>query len=173
MSDKAPTIVNEILEAIQQAGELTEESMDPRVALAHDLFSLADTEETSSATLITLVSACEVLANPQPRDADIIEFVEELRSQVRERAGGDDRYEAVLASMNLLHEESKGAAVRRLADRLPEGSEYGGSSPRRFLMSCYGARSDFVHEGDTRADVQYLCIELARCLSDLLQTRHV
>lgn len=94
--------------------------LDPKRALACDLFAESRSETSPKSRHLTLVTALEVLSDRLERSGLAAQLVEEFRHAIRQAAsevGQAERaqLDSLLGTANDLRRESIGAAIRRLA----------------------------------------------------------
>lgn len=123
----------------------------------------------ADARLITLVSAAEVLLDPQPRVPGARALVEGWIEALNASDLPSKEKDSLRGSLNHMRNESISRSIGRLAVTLGE-RRYQGERATTFLKRCYTLRSQLVHGTvlPDWSDVSLRGAELERMVADLI-----
>jgi hypothetical protein len=146
--------------------------VDPKRALACDLFAQSRFESSPKSRHLTLVTALAVLSDRLERSGLAAQLVEEFRQAIKHEAsevGQAERaqLDSLLSAANDLRRESIGAAICRLAISIEPANVRDARDVdlTDLARMSYQARSDLVHAGATDQDLT----ELLGPLEDLIR----
>src|SRR5579863_2027515 len=142
--------------------------INPKRALACDLFAQSRFEFLQKSRHLTLVTALEVLSERQVRSGAAAQLVEDFRKAIKYAAreyepGTAERrqLDSLLGAANDLRRESISSAIQRLASSGFSEST-GEMQPTEVARMSYQARSDLVHSGATDQNLTELLGPLER-----------
>jgi hypothetical protein len=98
----------------------------------------------------------EALLTPASRPACAQALVDRLVATVEEASIENSIKASMAGSLEWLRQQSIGQAGRELANSLLSGKTYSNQSAGAFFQSCYEHRSNIVHRGTTRRDVDMM-----------------
>jgi len=147
-------------------------TLTERERLSYSLFSSSFFERSQDARLLFLVMSVEVLLDPQPRPAKVIEHVDAL-IQLTQNANDlpSSERNSLLSALGWLHCESIRQASRRLISSKISGNTYDNRDAPDFFLECYNLRSALVHGSrpyPTRDMVGTAAANLEVLVADLL-----
>lgn len=125
--------------------------------------------QNPDARLVTLVSAVELLIEPQPRDAQAQAVVDELVAVVEASGLPQSEKDSMRGALSGMRCESIGQAAKTLTATVGDRHYMGQSAPK-FFARCYELRSQLVH-GYALPDfdeVNQRGAELERLVGDLI-----
>ncbi|GAA1775831.1 hypothetical protein GCM10009681_54140 [Luedemannella helvata] len=165
------------IEALQVALRSTR-LLDESMALAFDLYFLAEFETSERACVLALVTALEVLADRAPRPpaalAIVNQAINDAKSALKELDDEQSRavFDSLIGSLRDARKESITAAMARLvAKSTSPDQRYLGRSPEDFVKDCYKTRSNLVHTGsEGDVDLGELLPELRRLVAAVLRS---
>lgn len=128
-------------ETLREAHELT--PRDSKVQLALEFYALSHFQTSLAAQLLFLVTAVEVLADPQASSEAVQRFLDKLINQAQ-RASQITEEERRSLSSRLA--EMRRESIRQACRRLVE--QHLGSQETRFFDKCYQTRSRILHDGN-------------------------
>ena len=149
------TNVDALVEPLRTSLMARDRELGARVALAMDLYFLAQFESTVRAKVLALVTSLEVLSEEAPRPQPVLDLLERLKEEAKaakrnvddvDDARAFDRFSGALARLST---DSITEAIRTLVGKhVPDDERYGGLAPIKFAAECYRVRSELVHEGE-------------------------
>lgn len=128
---------------------------DYRRALAYDTYRSSFDQEVPEVRLVTLVTAIEMLIDPEPRDDQTKTLVDALLQKVSEADCPDSEKRSIEGSLKHLYSQSIDQAGRTLVSRLGD-RRYWDQTPEEFFRTSYSFRSDLVHGNHPQPSRQYV-----------------
>lgn len=121
--------------------------LNDRESLACALYSAAQTEVSTRAKFLFLVSVIESLIESEERTPQVLEHVNHLIGLTKSSTLPQDAKLSLLDSLKWLRYESINHMAKTLITLHLDGREYGGKKAQRFFRECYSIRSDLLHTG--------------------------
>jgi hypothetical protein len=144
-------------------------------SLAAEIFALGRFIPSFRARFLTLMSGIEALIETAPRSRRLVNVISTFQERVLKLSGrtADKPTKASIRSaLEWIKRESIGQAGRRLAQEV-DGKQYLGKPAVKFFQHIYALRSEILHAGATRTEVDLLAVANATSdfLADILRAR--
>jgi hypothetical protein len=127
----------------------TVKPLPAKKSLALELYNLCLFESATKTRFLNLVTIVEVLAKRERKATPIRETIHELMESVRSSELSPDEKELLISGLGNLKRESIGAACRRTV------AELVGEEEAEYFSECYKARSELLHDGQTKLQQVY------------------
>ena len=112
--------------------------------LALELYNLTYFGMSSRARFLALVTVVEVLAQPASKSASARALVKRLQATVRTSKLSEQEKKELCEGLVRLKKDSISSACRKIISQLVNQTE------SRYFNACYKARSDLLHNGETK-----------------------
>ncbi|CAN5883005.1 hypothetical protein BH24DEI2_BH24DEI2_20780 [soil metagenome] len=122
-------------------------ALSPKLSFALELYNLTHFEPATKARFLSLVTVVEVLSTKTRRPKPIRDQINAHVQLIRDSGLPTTDKELIISGLGNLKRESIGAACRALV------AKYLDADAAEFFSECYAARSELLHEGDTKREI--------------------
>jgi len=138
--------------------------VSPKQFLALEILNLTHFEPNSKTKFLSLVTVVEILSTRNPMPSELIEQIEGCIELVKTSPISSDQKQTLKNGLsNLKIVSIKKSCIQLVSNILDEAEA-------NFFADCYNARSQLVHDGDSKIDIAPLMERLNTLVKDLVLT---
>lgn len=154
--------------------------MDEKSLLSLQLLGASTFQPSASAAFLTCYLALQQLIATNRRRSEVVEEIDAFARKIEDLAAAtsDEKLardlKSLRGSLDRLHDESFGSALRRYAARLEDEVEYCGMRLEDFLRLCVKTRNDLAHDAApaTKIPIEHMAQALRQFTLSVLWTRN-
>ena len=123
------------------------------------------------AKFLTLILAAEALLEADEKTENVKLLVDKFKSDTNNAKISKEEKASILGSLRWLYRDSISQSLKKMADNYLYDKTYQGMSSRKFIKTCYEARSKLVHTGSlngTEFNIGTLTSNLSMYLTHML-----
>jgi hypothetical protein len=153
--------------AANAASELVKEfqrrtTFSPKLGLALEIYNLTFFEPATKIRFLSLVTVIEVLSNRKHQTKDIRGEIDKYIDLAQNSSLSLEEQEKLISGLGNLKRESISRACHRLV------AESIGTESAAFFSNCYAARSQLLHDGETKWEVNDLLAQIDDIVREVL-----